>query len=179
MADMTASHSAEVVPYDDQWPAQFEANRDELAQALDDQSLQFEHVGSTAVPGLAAKAVIDILLVLPAMPPTFEMRDILEGLGYYEVWGNADQATFSRLQPAGNLHMTSGGHPWAEAQIMFRNYLREHPDRRDGYAALKQQLAQQHAGDLAAYTKGKEAFIDETLALAKEATGPQPAPAEG
>ena len=152
--------------YDPAWPAAYLAARAELAPVFGPEA-SIHHIGSTAVPGLSAKNIVDLLVAQPALLVTFEMRDALEDLGYEERFGNAGvNALFVKNIPPTNVHIALAGSDYARDRLTFRDYLRQHGDRRDAYAALKGEAAAANPGDPVAYAASKVAFVVETLELA-------------
>ena len=153
---------AVVVEYDPEWPARFEAIRDRIAPALGDLALSIEHVGSTSVPGLAAKPVIDIDVVVAdasAIPPAV---DALTALGYEHLGqvGIPDREAFRR--PPGtfqhNLYVCPAGGQGLRNHLALRHHLRTHREAVEAYAALKRRLADE-APDIDAYVIGKTDLI--------------------
>jgi GrpB-like predicted nucleotidyltransferase (UPF0157 family) len=158
----------DIVPADPAWPALFAAEAARLWAVLSPPMiLDIQHFGSTAVPGLAAKPIIDMLLATPdlaaartAFPP------ILQDHGYTFWVDNpqTDRMLFIKgLPPSAprrthHLHVAEwGGALWS--QLAFRDHLRNHPQDAAAYAALKHELAIRHRGDREAYTAAKSAFI--------------------
>lgn len=176
MADITAISLREaekklvkdikVVPYNPAWPNMFEAEAALIRQALGKNVLAIPHIGSTAVPGLDAKPVIDIICVIQdrekALIP-------LEASGYqYKGEYNIPLRLYFNKKEA-NLHVYEEGHPEIELNLLFRDYLREHPEVREAYAQVKHRLLenpssfQKRASPFAGYTLGKNAFICNVL----------------
>jgi len=153
-----------LVPHDPRWLLCYTAAEIELRRCLGHRLIAIEHVGSTAVPGLDAKPIIDIMVGVASLdlPPGL-MAD-LEQLGYEHQ--PADTVTgrvfFSKGPESGRTHHLSvcevGSHCWLR-QTAFRDALRADPLLRQQYADLKQQLAQRYPRDRAAYTAAKEPFI--------------------
>lgn len=155
-----------VVPYDAAWPGQFLEARAQLALVFGPDA-SIEHVGSTSIPGCSAQPIIDILVQLDALPLDWDQRDALEALNYGEVWGVAGgHQLFERAEPHTKVHVAVAGSDYANHRLWFRDYLREHPERRQAYETLKAELAVAHPNDRAAYTAAKLAFVEETIALA-------------
>lgn len=160
----------EVVPYDPQWPKIFEDEARLIRYALNDACLHIYHVGSTAVPGLDAKPVIDMILV--ARDFDFVIKS-LETLSYpFKGELNIPCRRFFSKKVDGkdfHIHAYEQGHPEVALNLMFRDYLRSHPCIRDSYAALKRELVSQekmHIKSNAAftgYTLGKYGFIQDVL----------------
>jgi GrpB-like predicted nucleotidyltransferase (UPF0157 family) len=165
----------EIVPYDPAWPVLFEAEADCLRAALDPNLiLALEHFGSTAIPGLAAKPIIDILIAVPSLTKAKDTAiQSLEGLGYLYWVDNpkTDRMFFVKgLPPYGerrthHVHMTeTSGEMWQ--RLPFRDYLRTHPDEAARYERLKRELAAQHRDDREAYTAAKEGYLQEVMSKA-------------
>ena len=155
----------EVVDYDPAWPAEFERKRAELEATLGDLLVATHHGGSTAVPGLAAKPVIDIWAELsrPVQP-----RDIaaMAEIGYVYLGeaAMADHDLFVRRSDVKcNLHCYPAGHPEIDRHLAYRDWLRAHPEGAAAYAQLKWKLAVRFSGDRLAYTEAKSDFIDAAL----------------
>jgi GrpB-like predicted nucleotidyltransferase (UPF0157 family) len=166
----TMNTTAIVVPYDDRWPLLFERARFELQAALADAVLQIEHIGSTAVPGLAAKPVIDIALGVDRLDRE-ELVERIVGLGYtyvpeYELdmpfrryfrRGYPDRELHPTIEKSGyHLHVVEAGHPFIRADIAFRDHLRSHPDDARAYQEVKLGLSGRE-GD--AYYDAKAPFV--------------------
>ena len=177
-----------VVPYDPRWPILFEMERNHLRACLPEDLIgRIEHFGSTAVPGLAAKPIVDILVEVSDLEETKRrVAPILEGQGYdyfwRPTWGD-DQppyyAWFIKRDGRGvrthHLHMVES-HFEHWDRLLFRDYLIAHPAVAGEYAALKFQLAEAHRDDRVTYTKAKTDFIIETTLRAKQFYGLAPIP---
>ena len=154
---------------DPAWPVRFEAEARRIAQALPDGLVsRIDHVGSTSVPGLAAKPIIDIQLSVATMVPRDTYVEPIVALGYRWVldpW-DVDHEYFSRDidgERSFQLHVCAAGSSWERIHLAFRDRLREHPDVAAGYARLKRELAAAHPGDLLSYTAGKSAFVTDVI----------------
>lgn len=161
----------EVVPYDPGWPLAFARWRDRLAGALGDGARRLEHVGSTAVPGLAAKPVIDIQVSVPDADDEDAFRPALERLGLPLRTREPGHRYFR--PPPGRprevqVHVCDAGGEWERIHLLFRDYLRAHPAACEAYAVLKQGLARRFRGDRVAYNEGKSGFILDALEKAEE-----------
>ena len=167
-----------IVAADPAWPAQFAVEAAAIQAALGrGAAVPIEHVGSTAVPGLAAKPIIDMLLVPPADWPRDSVIGALQGIGYVFWAENPDPTRmfFVKGMPPFGSRRTHHVHvrsPAEAAQLLrFRDYLRAHPDATAAYAELKYHLAAAHPTDREAYTRGKDGFVSEILARADAETG--------
>jgi GrpB-like predicted nucleotidyltransferase (UPF0157 family) len=165
--NMSDIPSVVVEEYDARWAESFTALAARVKRALGDRVLRIEHVGSTAVTGLAAKPIIDLdVVVLPA-----NMHEAIQGLarlGYvYEGdLGIAGREAF-RWPPGErrhHLYLLAEGAPELLRHLAFRDALRTDRDLRDEYATLKRSLAARYPHDRDAYSAGKSAFIERTLA---------------
>jgi GrpB-like predicted nucleotidyltransferase (UPF0157 family) len=162
------SGTVRVVPYDSKWPTLFAAEAEALRQrfALEGLPLVIEHTGSTAVPGLPAKPILDILAGYPpgaALPPYISA---LTGAGYVhrgeqEIPG---RDFFRRGNPrAYHLHLTAIDSAFWRDHLAFRDHLRADNTLRDAYGALKRDLAARFPRDREAYIAAKESFVNEVL----------------
>ena len=169
-----------IVPYDARWPERFRQEEQHLRAVLPRELVGcIEHYGSTAVPGLAAKPIVDMLIEVTDLEATrARVAPILEAEGYDYFW----RPTFGddvppwyawfikRDQPGGarthHLHMITKAAEFAEhwRALLFRDYLRAHPDVARDYGAMKVRLAEEHRHDRIAYTRGKSEFIAEVMA---------------
>ncbi len=166
----------EIVPYDPQWPELFALEQAHLFAVLPgDIVRRIEHFGSTAVPGLAAKPVVDMLVEVSDLEAVkARVVPVLESEGYDYVWrptsGNDVPpwyAWFIKRDPASrvrthHIHMVEAHFPQWEA-LRFRDYLRAHPDVAKEYVTLKRRLAAQFPNDRVAYTEGKSEFVARTM----------------
>lgn len=170
-----ASGTVRLVPADPAWAGLFAAERERLLAAVNGLPLVVEHVGSTAVPGLAAKPILDLMGGCPAGGDLAPYVAALEVAGYRHrgEYGIPGRQYFVRDDAGGrrthHLHLVEQGGAFWRAHLAFRDALRRSPDRAAAYAALKRALAARHPDDRAAYTDGKAAFVAETLAPAGEA----------
>jgi GrpB-like predicted nucleotidyltransferase (UPF0157 family) len=170
-----AADAVALAPPDPSWPAGFAAEARAIRAALGPagDALHVAHVGSTAVPGLAAKPVLDLLVVPPdGAWPAALLVDALAGLGYVHWADNPDPAHlfFVKGMPPFGAGRTHHVHvrPWAHAcpVLAFRDALRADAALAREYEALKRRLAALHPTDREAYTRGKDAFVARVLAAA-------------
>ena len=169
---ITREHVA-IVPYDPEWPDRFAREREHLFACLpEDLVLRIEHFGSTAVPGLAAKPIVDMLVEVADLPATrARIAPVLEAQGYDYFWrpthgddGPPFYAWFiKRHSDSGarshHIHMVDASFTGHWDRLLFRDYLIEQPALAEEYAALKRSLAQESPNDRAAYTVGKTEFV--------------------
>jgi GrpB-like predicted nucleotidyltransferase (UPF0157 family) len=157
-----------IAEHDPAWPALFERLAAPLRAAVADLGGVVEHVGSTAVPGLAAKPIVDIDVVLGAADDVPAATERLRRLGYVYQGDKGIPGREAFLWPPGapvhHLYVVVAGTAPHRAHVRFRDLLRERPDVADAYAALKRRLAEQHVADRLGYTEAKTAFIEAALA---------------
>jgi len=152
--------------YDERWPIAYEEARARLAEALHPYALDIQHVGSTSVPGLAAKPIIDIALAIEEYPlPAAAILEVV-ALGYEFLGehGIPRRHYFRKGRPrTHHVHVVEGDSQEWEHFILFRDYLRTHPQAARRYEALKRELAARYQDDRAAYTDSKAPFIKELM----------------
>ncbi len=176
LCGMTSADPVIVVPYDEAWPSLFEEEQSRIESAIGPWVEQIEHVGSTAVPGLAAKPVIDIMVGVKSLGDSPILIERLAGVGYEYV------PEFERVLPfrryfrkvrdgrrTHQIHLVerSNGR-WWERHLLFRDYLRTHPETAREYGRLKDHLAERFRSDREAYTDAKTDFISEVVRRATE-----------
>jgi GrpB-like predicted nucleotidyltransferase (UPF0157 family) len=170
----------DVVPYDPQWPKRFLEERQHLLLYLPSTLItRIEHFGSTAVPGLAAKPIVDMLVEVTSLDETRQkVPPILEPQGYdyfwRPTWGDDTPpfyAWFIKRDSQGNrthhIHMIESYFEHWD-RLLFRDYLIEHPQVAQEYATLKLKLSDNYAKDRVAYTKAKTDFVVRVTKVAKE-----------
>jgi GrpB-like predicted nucleotidyltransferase (UPF0157 family) len=178
-AARAAAEPVAVVDYDPAWPARFEEEAARLRALLPEGAIgRIEHMGSTAVPGLAAKPIVDMLVEVDDLERVRrEIAPVLERAGYTFLWrpsapGDADiaYAWFIRRDDDGvRTHHVHFLEPGAKAwdRLTFRDWLRARPEVAEAYGALKRRAAQEHPEDRRAYAAAKGKFIREALAKAR------------
>ena len=160
----------EVVDYDADWPLLFERWRARLNEALPT-AQRIEHVGSTAVPGLAAKPIIDIQVSVPDLDDEASYRPGIEATGV--VLRSRDRLHRYFRPVAGSprtvhIHVCPSGGTWERDHILLRDFLRAHPDAAASYGRLKTELAGRYRNDRLAYTDAKAEFIFGAMERARE-----------
>jgi GrpB-like predicted nucleotidyltransferase (UPF0157 family) len=160
-----------IVEYDPLWSMMFEEEAARIAEVLSrDLVVRIEHIGSTAVPGLAAKPIIDLLAIVNSLVEAKQTAvSPLEKLGYAYWFDNPDpqRMFFAKGLPPNSLrthhiHIIESDSILRE-RLLFRDYLREHPDEAFRYAQLKRHLAQQFSTDREAYTSGKTEYVQSIM----------------
>ena len=159
-------------PYQPAWPRLFREEARRLRAALGEHVLRVEHVGSTAVPGLDAKPILDIVVAVRDMSDATRFEGPLAPLGYLHKAENdrPGRRYFVKRLPdersTHHLNITELDTECWFTHVAFRDYLRSHPEAREEYGKLKRALARRHRHDRAAYQEGKAAFIQQVLSAA-------------
>lgn len=178
IAELTREPIA-IEPYDERWPARYAEEEGRLLRSLPlDLVKRIAHIGSTAVPGLSAKPIIDIQVEVTSLDRVRrEVVPIMQDLAYEFIWRPTmgEQAPFyawfikrnERGERTCHVHMVEPDQASVD-RLVFRDFLRTHPDVARQYEALKQGLASAHPADRAAYTLSKTPFIAEVLRRARE-----------
>lgn len=159
-----------VVDYDGSWTARFEDIKTSLEAALGPVALRVDHIGSTAVPGLPAKPVIDVQIGVAGIEDESAYRPAIEKLGYPLRFRSPEWRFFRppKGQPrTAHIHVVRDGGEEERKNLLFVAYLRSHPERRDEYAALKRTLAGRFRDRREDYLAGKAEFIQDTLLMAE------------
>lgn len=186
----------QVVSYRMDWPQEFADIGDRLRRSLNAFAVRIDHIGSTSVPGLAAKDIIDIQITVPELSAAIQTA--LEGAGYARregIWTDhtppgqpesGDQWSKWMFKPAGNqrptnVHVRIAGRLNQRYPLLFRDYLRAHPPVAQAYARVKLALARYHPDDMDAYYDVKDPVCDIIMGAAEEwaaATHWQPGPSD-
>jgi GrpB-like predicted nucleotidyltransferase (UPF0157 family) len=161
-----------VVPHNPQWSAMYEAEAARLAQVLGPAAVAMHHIGSTAIPRIRAKPIIDILVEAIELDAIDSRNAALQSLGY-EVMGECgirgrryfrkDTADGQRTH---NVHVFAAGTDNVTRHLAFRDFMRAHPDVAQRYSDLKSRLASEHRNSLEQYMDGKDGFIKQMERLA-------------
>ena len=164
-----------LVPYQTIWTKLFEEEKGRLEEVIGNKILDIQHIGSTAVPGLSAKPILDIGVAVRSFEAAFALVYSIEELGYtyrgengiprrhYFVKGSPDKRTC-------HLHMFEKTNEEWTTHLLFRDYLRAHPEVTAAYQQLKEDLAAKCPNDREAYTDGKHEFIQAVLRKARNRT---------
>jgi GrpB-like predicted nucleotidyltransferase (UPF0157 family) len=169
-----AKGKVSLAAYSEEWPGLFERERAGLLAALGPALLAVEHIGSTAVPGLPAKPIIDIAAAIADLRGVESLVPPLERLGYRYLgeYGLPGRHFFEKGAPVTHhLHVVEEtGEHWRVWRL-FRDYLRSHPAEAERYADFKRGLAARYADDRDAYTRSKSEFVNAVLAKAGRERG--------
>jgi GrpB-like predicted nucleotidyltransferase (UPF0157 family) len=160
-----------VVDYDPTWPLIFQTLADRVAGAMAELALIIEHVGSTAVPGLAAKPIIDMDVVVASEHDISPAIERLTTLGYVHegdlgIKGREAFSTPGGL-PAHHLYLCAADNPELRRHILLRDYLRAHAEVVQRYADVKRAAAESHRDDRQGYMAAKDAVVKEILRSAQ------------
>lgn len=164
----------DIVDYDPRWPETFAAFATRLREALGPVALRIVHVGSTAVPGLAAKPMIDIQVSVADVADENEYRLAIEALGWPLRVREPNHRFFCPAATEDrtvHVHVCSAGSKWEHDHLLLVAYLSQHPVRADEYATLKRELASRFGDNRLAYTDAKDGFIADTLEMAEHWAG--------
>jgi GrpB-like predicted nucleotidyltransferase (UPF0157 family) len=165
-----------IVPYEPRWPEEFREIATPLRQAFGEFTLRIDHIGSTSVPGLAAKDVIDLQVTVPELDAG-RVESLVAPLGYFlredivfdhvPPGGSDDPADWSKLylrapatQRPTHVHIRQAGRANQRYALLFRDYLRANPPPAETYGAIKQALARLHPDDMDAYYDIKDPVCD-------------------
>lgn len=164
--------TVELEPYNDEWQRAFETEAERVRSALGDRIVALEHVGSTAIEGLAAKPIIDMLLVVESLTHEKRWIDQFENLNYaFRPDDSVSDRLFFAKGPERErthyLSVTERGSNTHVEQLLFRDYLRRNPTRADEYERLKRDLANRYPDDRSAYTDRKSQFVRRVLREAR------------
>lgn len=164
--------TVQIYEYNPLWAVQFEEEKQRLISALNGTVTDIEHVGSTAIPGLAAKPLIDMMAVVDVLADYLQYIKPLQNLGYEFMPERVfeDRIFLPKGPEEKRTHhlnlVEKGSRQWTDS-LLFRDYLRSHPAKVKEYTIIKEGLAAMYPNDRENYTKGKAAFIEQVLTLAR------------
>jgi GrpB-like predicted nucleotidyltransferase (UPF0157 family)/uncharacterized protein YciI len=156
----------DLVPHSPQWDMAFQEESKIIADILGRNFITLHHIGSTAIPGILAKPILDILPVVKNIHEVDPLTFQFEALGYEakEEYGMPGRRFFLKSKNGKrlcNVHIFEEGHPDIERHLLFRDYMRAHPQEAAQYSQLKEELVAKSADDIERYCWGKEDFIKE------------------
>ncbi|WP_339229279.1 GrpB family protein [Oceanobacillus sp. FSL K6-2867] len=160
----------EVCSYTEQWTYMFAKEAEKLKPIFGNQLLDIHHIGSTSIQGLKAKPVIDIMPVVKEINLVEKFNEEMKRIGY-EAKGENGIPGRRYFQKEGSnrthhVHIFQVGSDEIKRHLAFRDYLRSHPDLKEAYGALKENLAKQFPYDMESYINGKDHFVKEMEAKA-------------
>lgn len=149
----------EVVEYDKSWPAMFESEADRIKHAMGSNCIEVHHIGSTSIPGLCAKPIIDLLPVVKDIQEVDKAKLAMESIGYEAKgeYGIAFRRYFQK--ETHHIHVYQEGDPEISRYLKFRDWMRSHPSDAENYGKLKMELAKKFPHDILGYCNGKDAFV--------------------
>ncbi len=166
----TEKRDITIVDYDAEWPKKFQKHAEIIRKALGDTALQIEHIGSTSVPELAAKPIIDILVVVSDSSDESMYLSQLESAGYVLRVREPDFHEHRMMRTPDkdvHIHIYSPSSSEVERYLLFRNQLRKDPEARKRYEDVKRQLASQSWSDMNAYADAKTKVVEEIIESAR------------
>ena len=161
------SHT-KIIPYQSDWPKKFQVEKENLQKVFGDTALEIEHIGSTSIEGLSSKPIIDIVVMVENHENANYFTESLSKIGYKFHSSSTERLFYTKADPI-EYHLSiayaNRGGFWPR-QILFRDYLRAHPEVRDEYAKLKNDLLQKDPTGSNGYIAGKTEFVQRILKLA-------------
>lgn len=155
----------EVVPHNSEWQEMFTVAAAGIAEVLQSNLVEIYHIGSTSIPTIYAKPIIDLLVAVNQIEAVDRQNRAMKKLGYRAMgeFGISDRRFFRRDNSAGirthHVHMFPVGSPQIKRHLAFRDYLLAHPTAAQEYSELKRQLAKQYPYDIDSYMDSKDEFI--------------------
>ncbi len=156
-----------MVPHDPQWRQGFQQEAEQIASALGNSVVAVHHIGSTAIPTIYAKPILDFLLVVHDLTALDGKQPLMVALGYeaHGEFGIPGRRYFRRDNVLGDrthqIHAFAEGSPQIARHLAFRDYMLNNPDAAQQYSDLKRELAAKYPDDSEAYMNGKDEFIQE------------------
>ncbi|MZQ87108.1 GrpB family protein [Paenibacillus sp. 5J-6] len=174
-----------VVPYREEWELEFHTVGQRIRDSLGDLAIRIDHIGSTSIRGLDAKPIVDIQVTVEALEPIHAYKEAFEGIGYIHRADNPDKTKrYFREKPDSprtHIHVREQGSWSSLFPILFRDYMRSHPDDCRSYAELKYQLMDKYRHERETYVEAKEPMIWEIMRKAShwsQTTGWKPQPSD-
>ena len=155
-----------IVDHDPAWASRYERERARIVAALDERAIAVEHIGSTSVPGLAAKPIIDIDLSVVDVEDEDAFVPDLVAAGYVLRVREPEHRMLRTPERDVNLHVCTVGSDWERRHLVFRDWLRTHPDDRDRYEAVKRELSLRDWDDTNDYADAKSDVVADIMARA-------------
>jgi GrpB-like predicted nucleotidyltransferase (UPF0157 family) len=157
----------EVVPHNPNWCGAFETESKQIADALGENAIAIQHIGSTSIATIHAKPIIDILVAVRSIDKVNDRNSAMQAIGYACMgeFGISDRRFFRKDNAAGirthHIHTFEINSAQIDRHLAFRDYLNAHPEAAREYSELKQALAQKYPTDIQGYMDGKDGFIKE------------------
>ncbi len=161
-----------VVPHDPNWPELFQAEADKLIGILGQEIVAIHHIGSTVIPNISAKPIVDILVTVHDIEKIDQFGEEMIELGYrpqgeFGIPGRRFFIKGSDANRTHHAHIFQTGNPEIERHLNFRDYLIAHPEEAQTYSRLKHELTRKFSEDIESYMEGKDGFIKEVEKRAK------------
>lgn len=166
---MTDTSHTNFTPYDPNWPKQYQNESQILKDLLQDEIIDIQHIGSTSIPGLLGKLIIDIGVLIPSYREHTEFTHHLAKLGYRYDSSSTERHFYRKGFPSTHhlsIAFADRGGFW-DRQILFRDYLRSHPEARDEYAKLKLVNVKKDPSGRGSYISDKTEFVENILRQAR------------
>ena len=163
-----------IVEYDSQWPVLYEEEKHRILESVGHKVLAIEHIGSTAVPGLGGKPIIDIMVGVRGSADAEECLPLLHAIGYTDVTPQLGEPDWYYCLGKGphhvayHLHLVRFRSDHWERHLLFRDFLRTHPEVAQQYYELKKKLATKHGSDRVGYTDAKTLFIESVISQVRQ-----------
>lgn len=164
---MTIMRKVEVVKYNPKWGEKFQIEAQKINHILGENIIAIHHIGSTAIPDIYAKPIIDILVEVKELVKVDARNSSMESLGYKVMgeFGIAERRYFCKHNQEGirthHVHIFEVNSKQVERHLAFRDYIIYHPEDAHKYSELKRSLAQKYPTDIDSYMNGKDGFIKE------------------
>lgn len=163
-----AQRRTHIAPYSPNWKVRFVQARTELTKVFNHTAKTIEHIGSTAIPHIKSKPIIDVLITVDCLQTVDAYTQAIAHLGYIAggEFGLPEHRFFCKgtaKECKVHVHIFEVNHPSVPTYRMFRDYMIQHPNEAKKYEALKADLAQTHPHNRTAYTQGKHAYIQSIL----------------
>ena len=161
-----------IEPYNPEWRTKYERIQNDITESFGNKALMIQHVGSTSIPGMSAKAVIDVLVTIAHIEPFIHEKEEMVRRGYKweDEYINPNTILFYQAkedeEKLVNIHVVEKGSFDEEKLLLTTNYLKAHPERVQMYKDLKASLYKQYPDDYPAYRAGKQDFLKETQQFA-------------
>lgn len=152
--------------YTNQWAATYQLEKDKLMCPLGSDVIDIQHIGSTAIPGIASKPIVDIMVLLHSVQQASQYLKTLDELGYAYAKGRSstERYFFTKGNPVTvHLSLTDQSTPYWDRQIVFRDYLLKHPNAAKEYESLKRSLIEKYPSGKDEYSSGKNEFVAAVL----------------
>ncbi|MBT3260755.1 GrpB family protein [bacterium] len=165
---MALKRKIEVLAYTPEWAKMFEAEKKSLEKLFGNQVVQIHHIGSTAIPGLAAKPIIDVLVEVQNIETIDKFNEEMKKQVYlpqgdFGISGRRFFIKGTKIHRTHHIHIFQTGNPEIQKHLNFRDYMRQNPEEVVRYAKLKQNLARRFPHDIEKYMAGKNDFISQKV----------------